>query len=174
MKNVNNNIFLIGPLGAGKSSIGRYLAQLLQVPFFDSDAEIKNRSGVPIGWIFEAESEEGFRRREKEVIASLVIKHPIVLSTGGGTITTPENCELLKTHGTVIYLDVSLEEQLRRTKRTETRPILETTSDVRQKLIELNEARRPLYASIADFTYQTDHATARDIATQILADVIEK
>lgn len=171
MKNINKNIFLIGPLGAGKSSIGRYLAHLLQVDFFDSDEEIKIRSGVPIGWIFEAESEAGFRRREKEVIASLVTKHPIVLSTGGGTITTPENCELLKANGTVIYLDVSLEEQLRRTKRTDTRPILETTTDVRQKLIELNEARRPIYAAMADFTYQTDHASPREIANKILADV---
>lgn len=170
MKKQLKNIFLIGPMGAGKSSIGVRLAALAGMKFFDSDEEIRQRSGVPIGWIYEAEGEAGFRLREKNLIAELVKLSPIVLSTGGGTITTPENCDQLKAHGVIVYLEVSLEEQLHRTKRTDTRPLLETP-DVKKKLIELNEARRPLYAKLADLTYRTDQGAPKAIASQILKDV---
>lgn len=166
-----SNIFLIGPMGAGKSSIGKYLASLAGFDFFDTDEEIAKRSGVPIGWIFEAEGEPGFREREAAVIAELVHKKKIVLSTGGGSIVTPENCTALKAHGIIIYLDVSLEEQLHRTKRTHTRPLLET-ENVRAKLIELNEARRPLYESIADHTFCTDEGHPKKIAQHILKAVL--
>lgn len=169
-KPCHKNLFLIGPLGAGKSSIGKQLAHLMDRPFFDSDEEIAKRTGVQIGWIFEAEGEAGFREREKAVIAELVKKNPIILSTGGGAIISAENRQQLKTHGLVIYLDVSLSEQLHRTKRTHTRPLLET-HNVKEKLIELNEARRPLYQSIADFTYLTDKGSPRKIAEKILKDV---
>ncbi|MCH9769891.1 MAG: shikimate kinase AroK [Gammaproteobacteria bacterium] len=169
-----DNIFLIGPMGSGKSSIGVKLAKLAKLEFFDSDMEIIRRTGVDISWIFEMESEAGFRKREVELIKELSYSKNIVLSTGGGTIVMAENREQLKHHGVVVYLCVSLDKQLDRTSRHQvTRPLLEQHPDPRSRLIELNKEREPLYSEIADLTYNTDSTTPAELAKQIWQDVLD-
>lgn len=168
--NETPNIYLIGPMGAGKSSVGRILANMTGRTFYDSDHEIMERTGVKISWIFEVEKEVGFRKREAMVIEELCQQNKIVLSTGGGSIITESTRENLKKSGIVIYLKVSLEEQVQRTKRTDTRPLLEV-ADPRAKLIELNTFRTPIYESLADFTINTDHKQPKKIAEEILSKI---
>ncbi|MGL4455841.1 MAG: shikimate kinase AroK, partial [Plesiomonas sp.] len=111
------NIFLIGPMGAGKSTIGRYLAQMLNMEFFDSDQEIERRTGADISWVFDVEGEEGFRVREEKVINDLTEKQGIVLATGGGSIQSRETRNRLSARGVVVYLETTIEKQLARTQR---------------------------------------------------------
>jgi shikimate kinase len=150
---VMQNIVLVGPMGAGKSTVGRGLAALLQRPFLDSDHEIERRTGVDIPTIFEFEGEEGFRQRETEVLRELLAHEGIVLATGGGIVMRPENRELLKAHF-VIYLRVPVAEQHRRTRRSRKRPLLNAAADPRQRLEELFRIRDPLYAEVASLTLQ--------------------
>jgi shikimate kinase len=155
-------------MGAGKSSVGKLLAALTPLTLYDTDHEIMDRTGVKISWIFEIEKEAGFRKREAEIIDELTQLENIILSTGGGCVVTPINLEHLKNRGTVVYLHVNLKEQLRRTKRTETRPLLEV-ADPKAKLIELNTAREPLYEEIADITIKTSNKKPIEIAKEILS-----
>jgi shikimate kinase len=161
------NIFLIGPMGAGKSTIGRSLAKELKMEFYDSDEEIEHRAGADIAWIFDIEGEEGFRVREAKVIDDLSLKQNIVLATGGGAITTPENRTVLAARGTVVYLRSSLESQYERTRRDAKRPLLHT-EDVHGRLVELWEEREPLYRELADMVFDTDKLTVKAVATQIV------
>ncbi|MGL5792789.1 MAG: shikimate kinase AroK, partial [Plesiomonas shigelloides] len=117
------NIFLIGPMGAGKSTIGRYLAQMLNMEFFDSDQEIERRTGADISWVFDVEGEEGFRVREEKVINDLTEKQGIVLATGGGSIQSRETRNRLSARGIVVYLETTIEKQLARTQRDKKRPL---------------------------------------------------
>lgn len=167
MKTKHKNIFLIGPMGAGKSSVGKYLASQLEMDFYDTDEEIENRTGVDIGWIFDLEGEEGFRRREEAVVADLVKVSNIVLATGGGTILSAANRELLHKHGSVIYLEVSLEYQGPRTVNESRRPLLRVANrdEVLQKL---QKEREPLYKELADFRVVTDERTVRAVADDII------
>ncbi len=167
MMNKKSNIFLVGPMGAGKSSVGKVLTLLTGFTLYDTDHEIMARTGVKISWIFEIEKEAGFRRREAEIVEELSKLDGIILSTGGGCVITPINRENLKKNGIVVYLQVNLKEQLRRTKNTVTRPLLEV-SDPKAKLMELNEARQPLYEEMADLTIKTTHKKPHDIAKEIL------
>jgi len=112
-KTKNHNIFLIGPMGAGKSSVGRFLAKHLDMDFFDTDEEIEKSTGVDLGWIFDVEGEEGFRRREMAVVADIAKRSHIILATGGGTVIVPENQTVLTERGSIVYLEVSLENQNR-------------------------------------------------------------
>lgn len=162
-----NNIFLIGPMGAGKSTIGRSLAKELKMDFFDSDEVIEQRAGADIAWIFDVEGEEGFRVREAKVIDDLSQKQNIVLATGGGAIITPENRTVLAARGTVVYLRSSLESQYERTRRDAKRPLLHT-EDVQGRLVELWEVREPLYRELADMIFDTDKLTVKAVATQIV------
>lgn len=167
------NIYLIGPMGSGKTSVGMQLAKKLNMPYFDSDKEIEKATGVNVSWIFEVEGEAGFRKRERSMINTLSKKEGIVLATGGGAIVTPDNCDTLKQTGLIIYLKVSLELQLHRTsKRIGGRPLLEV-DDPKQKLIELNAERAPIYEKLADYTYNTDGKTPAALANQILMDLPE-
>jgi shikimate kinase len=168
MKTINHkNIFLIGPMGAGKSSVGKYLAEQLDMDFYDTDEEIEKRTGVDIGWIFDVEGEEGFRRRETEVIHSLTKMSQIVLATGGGSILEKENRDLLKKRGTIIYLHVSLVHQNTRTVNESRRPLLRVKN--RGEVLEkLEQERRPLYEELADFTVPTDKRTIRAVADDII------
>lgn len=161
------NIHLIGPMGAGKTTIGRLLAKTLDVRFVDSDREIEQRTGVSIPMIFEYEGEEGFRRREAEVLADLCGKDEIVLATGGGSILLPENREVLHERGFVVYLQCSVEKQLERTHKDSNRPLLKTQNP-RQKLQELLQVREPLYRSLADFIVDTGEHSSRSAVRQIL------
>lgn len=161
------NIFLIGPMGAGKSSVGKYLAEQLDMHFYDSDEEIENRTGVDIGWIFDLEGDEGFRKREIAVIADLVHLPNIVLATGGGSVIAPEVQALLRKEGVVVFLDASLGHQQVRTVNEARRPLLRVPN--REEVIEkLYEERTPLYQALADYHILTDHRSVRVVAEDII------
>ncbi|AKD38747.1 shikimate kinase AroK [Pasteurella canis] len=162
------NIFLIGPMGAGKSTIGRQLAQLLNMDFVDSDGEIEQRAGADISWIFDVEGEAGFRKREERIINELTQRQGIVLSTGGGAVLSKENRNHLSARGIVIYLETTVEKQYQRTQRDKKRPLLQEVDDPRQVLEDLAKIRNPLYEEIADITLPTDEQSAKVMATQIM------
>ena len=145
----SRNIFLIGPMGAGKSTIGRQLADLLKLQFFDSDREIEERCGASIDWIFDIEGEDQFRIREQKVIEELTEKSGIVLATGGGAVLSQSSREKLSARGTVIYLRATIDQQVERTEKDTRRPLLQV-EDRREKIIELAAEREPLYREIAD------------------------
>ena len=162
------NIFLIGPMGAGKSTIGRTLARELKLDFYDSDEVIEERTGADISWIYDVEGEDGYRRREQKVIEELTQKTNIVLATGGGVIMTPENRNALAGRGTVIYLKTSLQQQFERTKRDSTkRPMLQT-KDLEQRLESLRAECEPLYEELADVSFDTDKLTVKAVAHNII------
>ncbi|PKG40727.1 shikimate kinase AroK [Psychromonas sp. Urea-02u-13] len=161
------NIFLIGPMGAGKSTIGRHLAQMLHLNFHDSDSEIEKKTGADIAWIFDVEGEEGFRNRESDMIDELSQKHGIVLATGGGAVVRPENRGYLSARGIVVYLKTSVDKQLARTLKDKRRPLLQT-EDPRNVLETLAETRNLLYDEAADYTIETDEQSAKVVASQII------
>lgn len=161
------NIFLIGPMGAGKTTIGRMTAKTLGMGFLDSDREIEKRTGVSIPMIFEYEGEAGFRRREAEVLRELVRLDGIVLATGGGSVLLPENREELTQHGYVVYLHCPVEKQLERTHKDSNRPLLRTDNP-RQRLQELFTVREPIYRALADFVVDTGQYSSRIVVRQIL------
>ena len=163
----NENIFLIGPMGAGKSTIGRRLTQLLEMDLHDSDREIEQRTGADISLIFELEGEEGFRARESSMIDELTRKKNIVLATGGGVVMRPENRELLSSRGKVIYLQTSVEQQLQRTCYDHKRPLLQT-EDPEKRLNELMAIRDPLYRETANITVNTDGRSVNTVAHEII------
>jgi shikimate kinase len=161
-----SNIFLVGPMGSGKSAVGKRLAARLRRSFHDSDAEIERRTGVDVAYIFEKEGEAGFRRRESEVIDELTQLDDIVLATGGGAVLHPHNRECLATRGYVIYLEASVDQQYGRTRGGKTRPLL-AGEDRRGRLQALMETREPLYRAIADHCVATDGRRVDAVATEI-------
>jgi len=160
------NVYLIGPMGSGKTAVGKRLAALLGKEFVDSDAEIERRCGVDIRYIFEKEGEARFRERERDVIAALTALDGVVVATGGGAVLDPQNRERLSGSGTVIYLEATIDAQLKRTKPSRNRPLL-MNGDPRATLEKLMSIRRPLYESIADIRIET---TGRQVAA-VAADV---
>ena len=171
MPMIKNNIFIVGPLGAGKSSIGFHIARQLKLPFFDSDREVEKRSGVDIDWMFAVEGEAGFRQRELQVIQDLSQKDGIVLATGGGTVVIPEACELLTNNGIIVYLTVPFGEQLGRVKRfLNKRPMLGEQKPEEQ-LHLLNQQREALYNQIAHLTYVNDEQFPIQLAKRIIRDI---
>jgi shikimate kinase len=162
-----HSIFLIGPMGSGKTAVAKCLARLLDYPFFDSDHEIEQRSGADIPLIFEREGEAGFRRREREVIAELTSRPRIVLATGGGAILDPDNRHDLASRGWVVYLETSIAQQAERAGRTRHRPLLHG-ADPMQRLQELMQVREPLYREIADLRLSTDRRRVRSVAEGIV------
>lgn len=161
------NIFLIGPMGAGKSSVGKYLAAKLDMDFYDSDEELEKRTGVDIGWIFDLEGEEGFIRREMAVIAELASLSNIVLATGGGSVVPVETQSVLRKHGIMIYLDVSLEYQHSRTINESRRPLLRVRNRD-EVIIKLHEQRAPIYESLADYRVLTDNRSVQAVAEDVM------
>ena len=161
------NIFLVGPMGAGKTSIGRQLAEALGMDFFDSDHEIEARSGATIPWIFDVEGEDGFRKREQTMIEELSQRQNIVLATGGGAVLSEANRNYLKTRGTVIYLSASIDLLLERTQRDRNRPLLQTENP-RARLEELMQIREPLYREVADIVLETDNSSIRHTVNRII------
>ncbi len=160
------NVYLIGPMGSGKSAVGRLLARLLRFSFYDSDADIEARTGVDIAFIFEKEGEAGFRLREKESIERLTHLDGVVVATGGGAIIDPENRRTLAARGAVVYLETSISQQLERTRHGRHRPLLVDT-DPKEKLAELMRQRALLYAEIADLTVSTDGRRVQVVAEEI-------
>ena len=164
------NIFLVGPMGAGKSTIGRHLADELHLDFFDSDHEIERRTGADIAWIFDLEGEDGFRKREEAVINDLTDKQGIVLATGGGSIVTKAVRNRLSARGIVVYLQTTIDKQVARTQRDKRRPLLQN-EDPEQVLRDLAEMRNPLYEEVADYIVDTDDQSARAVANQIISKI---
>ncbi|XBC39189.1 MAG: shikimate kinase AroK [Buchnera aphidicola (Nurudea shiraii)] len=163
------NIFLIGPMGAGKSTVGRQLAQQLSMEFYDSDQEIEKRTGADISWVFDIEGESGFREREKKIINELANKHGIVLATGGGSIESKEIRNKLSSRGIVVYLEATIEKQIARTKKDKKRPLLQTQDvPVRVILESLANKRNHLYKKIADITIQMDEKSAKAVVFCII------
>jgi shikimate kinase len=162
----NQNVYLVGPMGSGKTAVGRQLARLLRLGFRDSDVEIERRTGVDIPYIFEKEGETGFREREREVIDALTQLQNVVVATGGGAVLLPENREKLASRGRVVYLKTGIEQQLERTRHGRQRPLL-YTDDPEARLRELMTVRAPLYESIANVTVMTDGRHVRTVAVEI-------
>ncbi|MDH3510466.1 MAG: shikimate kinase AroK [Gammaproteobacteria bacterium] len=160
------SIFLVGPMGSGKSAVGRRLASQLGWEFCDSDTIIESRTGVDIAFIFEKEGEAGFRRRERRVIDEITARKPIVLATGGGAILAPANRKCLGSRGTVVYLHASVEQQFKRTRHGKERPLLKN-GDRRQVLDDLMQDRDPLYREIADVLVETDGRTVAAVTAEI-------
>lgn len=164
--NLPANIFLVGPMGAGKSAVGRQLARAMHLDFLDSDDEIEHRTGVDISFIFEKEGEQGFRKREVKVIDELSQRQGIVLATGGGAILDPDSRSRLGARGFVIYLYTSVRQQLQRTRRGRNRPLLEN-GDRGRVLEDLMAIRDPLYREIADMIVETDGRRVKEVANEI-------
>ncbi|SEL38630.1 shikimate kinase [Colwellia chukchiensis] len=162
------NIFLVGPMGAGKSTIGRELADKLHLEFFDSDQEIERRTGADIAWVFDLEGEEGFRKREESVIEDLSEKQGIVLATGGGSVISAQVRNRLSARGIVVYLETTIDKQVARTQRDRRRPLLQTDEEPRVVLEKLAVERNPLYEEIADVIVQTDDQSAKVVASKIV------
>lgn len=166
------NIYLIGPMGTGKTAVGKHLGRLLAMPFIDSDAEIERSAGVDIPYIFDEEGEEGFRRREHQVLAELCQREPIVLATGGGAILDPANRQLLKQHGVVVFLETSIQHQLQRVGSGRGRPLLKNGGQgLQARLEQLRAVRDPLYRETADITLTTDNRRVPRVAELILREL---
>jgi shikimate kinase len=160
------NIYLVGPMGAGKSTIGRVLAAELHLSFRDSDKVIEDRTGADIPWIFDMEGEEGFRERESAVLNELSKGQDVVIATGGGIILRPQNREVMKASGYVCYLTASIEQLVERTARDKKRPLLQVENP-RQKIIDLVALRDPFYREASDFVINTDRRSPKLVAQEI-------
>ena len=160
------NVFLVGPMGAGKSTIGRHLARVLGQRFVDADREIEARTGASISLIFDLEGEAGFRRRESAVIAELAAGEGRVVATGGGAVLDPGNRAALRQRGTVVYLHAPLEVLIRRTRRDRDRPLLQT-ADPQASLERIVRDRDPLYREVADLVIETDHRSVPSVVSEV-------
>jgi shikimate kinase len=165
---VKNNIFLVGPMGAGKSTIGRHLATALNLDFKDCDHEIINRTGASIPLIFEIEGEEGFRKRESAMLDELTQQQNVIVATGGGAVLKHENRQFLVSRGIVIYLYASVEQLYQRTCRDKNRPLLQTDNP-KEKLTALMHERDPLYREVADLVIHTEDRSIRSVVKEIVA-----
>jgi shikimate kinase len=167
------NLYLVGPMGTGKTAVGKYLGRQLRVPFFDSDAEIERAAGVDIPYIFDEEGEEGFRRRERQALAELCAREPIVLATGGGAILDPANRRLLAQTGVVIFLQTSIQQQMQRVGSGRGRPLLRSGDGqgLQARLEQLRAVREPLYLEIADITLPTDNRRVPRVAELIMKEL---
>ncbi len=166
------NIILVGPMGAGKSTIGRLLSQELSLRFVDVDREIEDRAGANIPWIFDVEGEKGFRDRESTVVQELTLNDDQVLATGGGAVQRPENREYLR-RGFVVYLKTSIEQQLERTAKDKNRPLLQSDNP-RATLEALMEIRDPLYIQTADVVVKTDKRHPRGVVLDIIKQMVRQ
>ncbi len=161
-----NNIYFIGLMGAGKTTIGRLLAKQLRRDFYDSDVEIERKTGVKIPLIFELEGEAGFRKRETAVIEELSQLNNVIIATGGGAVLQPENRTFLKSSGKIIYLRGKVSDLYHRTRHDKSRPLLQGCN-IKQKLEQLYHDRNPIYTALADYVVDTGAQSALDITNQI-------
>jgi len=166
----SGNVFLVGPMGVGKTTIGRVLAEQLHREFFDSDREIEASTGADIPWIFDVEGESGFRLREQRMISQLTLKENIILATGGGAVLAAENRQNLKDRGVVVYLRASIKQQIERTSRDKNRPLLQTPNP-ELKIRELMKIRDPLYCDVADIIIDTNRRNPRSVGLEIIRQI---
>mgnify|MGYP003315432428 FL=1 len=161
------NIFIVGPMGSGKSTVGKIISSELFLNFFDTDEEIENRTGASIDWIFDLEGEEGFRKRESKILEDMAQKNSIVLSTGGGIILSEVNREMLSSRGTVFYLATPIETQLERTSKDKDRPLLKD-GDPGEILKNLHLTRENLYEEVSDFIVNTEGKSSQEVSSEII------
>ena len=164
---MTENLLLVGPMGAGKSTVGRYLASRLSYTFVDTDHLIEERAGADIPWIFDVEGEAGFRARETATLDSLLGVERHVIATGGGIVIRPENHAKLKALGKVIYLTASVDQLLSRTAKHKKRPLLQV-ADPRSRIEELLQQRDPLYRQLADYVLQTDGRSSKWVVQHVV------
>ena len=162
------NIVLVGPMGSGKTTVGKRLAGSLKVDFYDADHEIIDKTGVSIDHIFDVEGEEGFRKRESKALKELCSKSNIVLATGGGAVILGENRLIIKRAGVVVYLLSSVDQILRRTAKSKTRPLLENSTNRRQTIMNIIDSRDPLYREVATIIVNTNGKKMDEIIKEIL------
>lgn len=163
-----HNIVLIGPMGAGKTSIGKALSREIGWEFYDSDQVIEERAGVELLWIYDLEGEEGFHRREQKVIGDLMQKRNIILATGGSTVAIAENRQAISRNGVIIYLSTSLDDQLVRTGYSKKRPLSAEVEERRSILKRLYDEYVQLYEALADIIYNTDHKSTHTAVTDLV------
>jgi len=168
METTSKNIVLVGPMGSGKTTVGRRLALELNQDFFDTDNEIINKTGVTIDHIFDIEGEEGFRKRESKILEKLCQMSNIILATGGGIVILPKNRKILKNAGLVVYLSSSVDQLLRRTAKSKTRPLLENSSDRKKTITELLEERDLYYREVATFVVDTTKIKLHEVINLII------
>ena len=161
------NIFIVGPMGSGKSTVGKIISDELFLGFFDTDDEIEMRTGASIDWIFDLEGESGFRKRESEILTEMVEKNSIVLSTGGGIILDSSNRELLSSRGTVFYLSTPISVQVERTAKDKDRPLLKN-GDPEKILSKLHDEREEFYKSVSDHIIETEDKSSQEVASEII------
>tara|TARA_B100001063_G_scaffold201711_1_gene195226 strand:+ start:352 stop:855 length:504 start_codon:yes stop_codon:yes gene_type:complete len=161
------NIFIVGPMGSGKSTVGKIISDELFLNFFDTDDEIESRTGASIDWIFDLEGEEGFRKRESSILEEMVEQNSIVLSTGGGIILSDLNRELLSSRGTVFYLSTPISVQIERTSKDKDRPLLKN-GDPEEILTRLQKDRKDLYESVSDHVIETENKSSQEVASEII------
>lgn len=165
--NPSSNIFLIGPMGAGKTTVGRRMAQRLGLVFIDLDEEIEKHTGATIPLIFDLEGEEGFRRREAEMLDRISSRHGVLLATGGGAVLREDNQRRLRERGFVIFLDIAVESQIARLERDRRRPLLQAP-DRRERLQSMAAIRGPIYRSLADLVVRSDGRSVHVMADRVL------
>ncbi|MBT3851082.1 MAG: shikimate kinase AroK [Gammaproteobacteria bacterium] len=161
------NIFIVGPMGSGKTTVGKIVASELFLEFHDTDAKIEENTGVTIDWIFDIEGEAGFRKRETAILRDMVASNSIVLATGGGIVIEEENRELLASRGTVFYLHTPLNTQVERTSKDKDRPLLKD-QDPEKVLADLQESRQSLYEAVADHIIDTENKSGSQVANEIV------
>jgi shikimate kinase len=164
------NVYLIGPMGSGKTTIGQRVARLLDLEFFDCDHELEAQTGASVSLIFDVEGEAGFRERETRMLEQLTGRQGVLVATGGGVVMSRRNRELLRRNGLVVYMSTSVAQQRRRLKRDRTRPLLQS-GDRKEKLARLAEQRNPLYEELAAIEFRSQNR-GPDVTAQELADLI--
>ena len=173
MSNVSQNIFLVGPMGSGKTTIGKHLAENLAMDFYDCDHELERLTGASVSLIFDLEGEEGFRLRESKLLKQLSEKTGALISTGGGAVCSEENRALLRSTGFVVYLKTSIEKQLKRLSQDKSRPLLQA-EDRTQRLLDLARIRNPLYDATADLVFSTKSSSVYVSAKNLSAAILEQ
>lgn len=164
------NIFLVGPMGSGKTTVGKHLADFLRYDFYDSDQDIETSTGASISWIFDKEGEAGFRKREEKALSRLTQKQHIILATGGGAVLSKQNRNVLSQRGTVVYLKATADVLIRRTKKDKNRPLLQTNNPA-EVIERLLGEREHLYADVSDVIIETSDISAKEMAKKIIAEI---